>query len=380
MTADILAGTGGIDASIGYETHRPENAGPAFDDSLFFFSFFVNAKVSMADLIAVGAAMAMGTCGGAPVALRGGRIDATGPGRQGVPEPETDIRTTLADMARAGFNQEDAIALTVCGHTMGGVHHATFPQVVPESAVGPNNADGRVAWDDTVANFDDNVAMQYVRGESTDPLVVTTNKTVQSDLRLFSSDRNATIRRLAASPEKFQSTCADLFARMLNTVPRGVTLTPVLDPRELKYHNLTLNVDWSGKLTLGGYIRYIEAPGNAPAPKSLTITVIDRFGQRTPTNVVATTDHVDRGNAIYGPVFQYPFAVSFAGSSGLSGIQIGGQRLPLQDNLFVVPTLSSVSPGIAAFNFSEGPHEFTFNITAAVSAIIPYLPFHLQPY
>jgi len=59
----------------------------------------------------------------------------------------------LAGFAGAGFNQADAIGLTACGHTMGGVHHANFPDVVPESAVGPDNADGRIAFDDTVAVF-----------------------------------------------------------------------------------------------------------------------------------------------------------------------------------------------------------------------------------
>lgn len=45
-TASVAAGTGGLDASVGFETTRHENAGPAINDSLFFFSFFVNAKTS----------------------------------------------------------------------------------------------------------------------------------------------------------------------------------------------------------------------------------------------------------------------------------------------------------------------------------------------
>lgn len=45
-TADVKAGTGGIDASIGLETLRPENSGSAMNDSLGFFAPFVNAHVS----------------------------------------------------------------------------------------------------------------------------------------------------------------------------------------------------------------------------------------------------------------------------------------------------------------------------------------------
>ena len=371
MTADVAAGTGGIDASIGFETLRPENVGVAFNDTLFFFSFFINAKVSTADLIAIGAAMATGACGGPQIPLRGGRIDASGPGPSGVPEPESDVKTTLADFSGAGFNQEDAIGLTACGHTMGGVHHDEFPQIIPESAIGVDNAAGRIAFDDTVANFDNNVVQDYISGTGNrgGPLVTTTNKTVQADLRLFSSDGNATIQKLAQSRDNFRSTCTSLFTRMLDTVPKGVTLTPPIDPGSVKYSNLSLNVDWTGKATLSGFLRYIEVAGSASAPTSLTVTVIDRDGSVSENSVKVTTDYKDFSNGVYGPTFHYPFTISFPGSSGLSGVEVGDQRFPLQDSLFVVPTLSSVSPGLAAFNITDPAHEFTFNITAAVSLL-----------
>ena len=342
MTADVKAGTGGIDASIGFETFRPENVGVAFNDSMGFFSIFMNAKTSVADLIALGTAMSIGACGGPPIPLRGGRVDAVGPGPSGVPEPETDIKTTLAEFSSAGFSQEDSIGLTACGHTMGGVHYSNFPQVVPESSVGVNNSGGRVAFDDTVANFDINVVQQYIQGNGArgGPLVTTSNKTVQSDLRLYSSDGNTTVRKLGQSMEQFQSTCTTLISRMLDTVPRGVTL------------------------------RYIQVRGFQNAPTSLKVTVIDRNGHLSESSVNAITDLVDNGNGVYGPTFHYPFTVSFAGSSGLSGIEAGTQKLPLQDSLFVVPALSSVSPGLATYNILDPTHEFTFNITAAVSLIL----------
>lgn len=64
--------------------------------------------------------MAIGTCGGPPIPLRGGRVDATEAGPSGVCQPETDLQTTLASFSGAGFNQADTISLTACGHTMGG--------------------------------------------------------------------------------------------------------------------------------------------------------------------------------------------------------------------------------------------------------------------
>lgn len=39
------------------------------------------------------------------------------------------------------------------------------------------------------------------------------------------------------------------------TVPRGVSLTPAIDPRALKHANITLNIDWSGQMTLSGFFR-----------------------------------------------------------------------------------------------------------------------------
>lgn len=46
ITANVTAGTGGIDASIGFETGREENKGSAFNDSFTFWGGFVNSYVS----------------------------------------------------------------------------------------------------------------------------------------------------------------------------------------------------------------------------------------------------------------------------------------------------------------------------------------------
>lgn len=374
-TADVAAGTGGIDASVGFETHRPENVGVAFNDSLFVFSFSFNAKASMADLIALGAALAIGTCGGPAIPLRVGRVDATQAGPSGVCEPETDLKTTLSSFSKAGFNQADTIALTACGHTMGGVRHSTFPQIVPASAVEPENLDGRIAFDDTVGNYDSNTVQQYLSGTGNrgGPLVTTANKSVQSDLRLFESDKNATIKDLAKSPAHFASKCASVISRMIDTVPKGVSLSPAIDPRALRHANITLNVDWSGQMTLSGFFRYIETTGSPPAPKSFKVSLIDRTGHVTRTT---TTDAIgnlatDIGNGVYGPTFRYPFSLTFPATTGLAGISVNGQRFPLQDSLFVVPALSSVEPGLADYNILDPTHAFTFNVTTALLTSSP---------
>jgi hypothetical protein len=46
ITANVQAGTGGIDASIGFETLRAGNTGTSINDSLTFFNQYMNADVS----------------------------------------------------------------------------------------------------------------------------------------------------------------------------------------------------------------------------------------------------------------------------------------------------------------------------------------------
>ena len=214
----------------------------------------------MSDLIALGTVMAVGACGGPHIEMKGGRVDATAAGPSGVPEPETDIQDTLDDFSNAGFVTDDAITLTACGHSMGGVHRSTFPQVVPASAVSSTNTDGRLAFDETVSVFDYDIVNDYVHGtgDQGGPLVTTANKTVNSDYRIYNSDSNGTMTRLAASADYFASQCSDIFQRMIETVPGGVTLTTAVDPTSttnLRPYGIALNVDWKGDMNLTGSLR-----------------------------------------------------------------------------------------------------------------------------
>lgn len=38
-------------------------------------------------------------------------------------------------------------------------------------------------------------------------------------------------------------------------VTKGVELTPVLDPALLKHYNISLNIDWSGTMSLSGFFK-----------------------------------------------------------------------------------------------------------------------------
>lgn len=374
VTANIYTESGGLDASIGFETTRAENVGIAFADALTFFSYFISNRVSMSDLIALGVVTAVGNCGGPHIPMRGNRIDATVAGPSGVPEPETDLQTTLVDFSNAGFNEDDTIALTTCGHTMGGVHGNTFPQVVGTSAESSTNADGRVPFDETVGVFDITVVNDYVHstGAKGGPLVTTTNVTVQSDLRLYESDGNATMERISSGGAAyFAAQCSSLFQRMIETVPSTVTLTPAIDPTtttNLKPYSIYLSVDWKGNMVLSGLFRYVQVAGAAAAPSSLTITLISRAGKTTTTTVTAPISSSDTGTGIYGPTHSYTFTLSFPSTVGLSGLSTNGQTFTFQDTMFVVPTLSYVSPSPMTFSTTTAMNTisaFSVNTTVA---------------
>ncbi|KAJ6555609.1 hypothetical protein DFH09DRAFT_1318014 [Mycena vulgaris] len=74
-------------------------------------------------------------------------------------------------------------------------------------------------FDSTFVIFDNNVAAEYISGTTQNPLVVGLNDTTNS------------------------STYAELLARMLDTVPRGVQLTEVITPLPVKPSGLELIFD-----------------------------------------------------------------------------------------------------------------------------------------
>ncbi|KAJ8077802.1 hypothetical protein PM082_002236 [Marasmius tenuissimus] len=119
------------------------------------------------------------------------------------------------------------IALVACGHSLGGVQCDDFLEIINSPV--PKN----IQLFDNTSEFENTVVTGYLQSVTHSPLVAGPNTTTNSDLRIFSSDGNATMQSLA-SPEAFESTCAALFERMINTVPKGVKLTKVVEPIKTK--------------------------------------------------------------------------------------------------------------------------------------------------
>jgi len=135
-TADVQAGIGGIDASIAYEAllNRSENVGSGIPTSIQFFQIAQTPRVSMADIIAMGALQAVQSCSAGKIILpfRAGRINAESAGPAGVPEPHQDLDSHTKAFARQNFTVSEMIAVVACGHTLGGVHGVDFPEIVPK--------------------------------------------------------------------------------------------------------------------------------------------------------------------------------------------------------------------------------------------------------
>ncbi|KAH8101425.1 heme peroxidase [Cristinia sonorae] len=252
-TYNSTDGTGGLDGSIRFpeELSRSENAGDGFTNTLRFITPGLNRYFSVADGIAMAAVVAIEMCGGPAIPFRGGRIDALKPNDPGVPEPQQSIEEHISNFARQGFTQEEMISLVACGHTFGGVQHTAFPDIAPPSN-DANNTSGNAPFDSTFVEFDNKIATEYLDGTTKNPLVVGHNSTTNSDLRIFSSDNNAT---MFSDPAVFRSTCSSLFARMIDTVPKGIILSDVITPILFKPVEVQLVWVGGGNVELWGQVR-----------------------------------------------------------------------------------------------------------------------------
>ncbi|ESK85612.1 wsc domain containing protein [Moniliophthora roreri MCA 2997] len=340
ITHDKDSGTGGLDASLIYELDRPENEGVAgINDTFGFFASFHNPRASMSDLVALGVYASVKECGGPTVPFRGGRIDATGPGPAGVPEPSTNLETTTARFAKAGFSREDMIAMVACGHTIGGVHGKNHPDIT-----GNNGVDNFPKFDSTTGKYDNNVVTEFLNNNTTNPLVVAANVALNSDKRIFEADGNVTMRSLA-DPSTFRSACASILERMINTVPSTVTLTDVIQPIDIKPGDgMQVYLENPSSIHLEGQIRVRTTERQAPA--SVIMPYRDGKGNACDTCTITTAPATFRDGTCsgYGESFKfYEFSASISLESSISSFNVvfasethdnGGNGFPIRTEMF----------------------------------------------
>ncbi|KAL6886068.1 heme peroxidase [Trichoderma evansii] len=367
-TADVVAGTGGIDASIGFEVNRDENPGVGFNETLINLAAFLTPRSSMADLIALGAVFAANGCsnGSVEIPFRAGRVDATGPGASGVPKPEETLDEHITSFQRQGFTPQEMIGLVACGHTLGGVHGVDFPEIVP--VVNDPATDQNTQTFDTTNSgmtaFDNTVAVQFVNNVTQNPLAFGHNETTNSDARIFNSDGGEVIGKMADSASYFYQTCTTLLERMINTVPKGVTLTDPIQPITVKPSKLFATINSNGTMTMSGTIRLI-GPVTANPNRTVRIHFHPRSGEScTDTNdctVSSNVASVGSAHVMYGnpplTFWWYQFSTVVPITQGVSGFDVevvdnnngvtnstmyknGGQGFPFDDMIVTQPKLS----------------------------------------
>ncbi|KAH6671975.1 heme peroxidase [Halenospora varia] len=363
ITADLAAGTGGLDASIGFESLRAENVGLHFvNDTIGIFASFVSAYTSMADLIALGLHATLMSCDPVPrlIKLKVGRIDATGPGPEGVPKPTDDLNTTLTAFEKAGFSQTEAIQSVACGHSLGAVHQMNFPDIIPASVVTSTNLDGGSNFDSTPAIFDATNINEYLNGTGNagGPLVVGFNSTTNSDLRLFSSDNNATMLALTEA-QKFQDTCYTIFEKMLDTVPSNVVLSEVIGPRTWTMGEMHADLRSDGGVVFSGSITW----------HSLTETPITKANYTYSTSnggdvgVLSSAIGVSSIRHGFGTITKYSFS-NMLNTTDITGISVmnGLYTTPVDLSMFIL--LSQTKRG---GSISAGP---AYVVRAAILTIL----------
>ncbi|KAH6887528.1 heme peroxidase [Thelonectria olida] len=323
ITHDSRKKTGGLDGSIWFGLERTENGGRASNNTFNFFNFLYSTKASAADLLAMSVIVSHSSCGGTTkIPFRYGRIDADEAGVAGVPEAHTPLKTMLSRFATAGLSHEDMITLVACGHTLGGVHSVNFPEI-SNGDTNPYN-DTVTTFDSSPYVFDNTIATEYVKGTTTNPLVIGSNETVNSDKRIFSSDKNRTISNLARKPSAFEAKCAKIFNRMIDTVPKDVKLSSPIEAIDIKPNITKLYVNGEGSLAFSGRVRVRTTEGakkgRDPTDLSVHLTYANRKGKGA-TKV--ETEHAGDSTGLYGETFAwYEFDTIIDSSEGISKFNI----------------------------------------------------------
>lgn len=365
-THNVDDGTGGMDGSIVYELGRPENFGLGFNQTLNDFEAFPNKLVSRADVISIAAIMAVATCDGPVIPFRAGRVDVWAGGATGAPEPQDDLPTLTESFRKQGFNQAEMIKLVACGHTMGGVRSSDFPQLVPPD---PNSVNPVFDDFDTTMAFDNAVVTQYLDGSTKNILVVGTNQTMNSDLRVFQSDGNSTMKSLGDATV-FKTECQSILGRMLDVVPQNVTLTDEITLLPAKVNNAQLTFQ-KNQLVFKSTFRLTQPTNTtANAKRNVTMLWCNKYGDNKncagKTNIASSVSKTSQNSDDVSPITKnlgyyflfYDFVVPINSNVSISKFWFkvdemdgstpttynnGGSGYPIdQDQVLFIPKLSHV--------------------------------------
>ena len=248
----------------------------------------------------------------------------------------------------------DMITMVACGHTLGGVHNSDFPEIT-----GDTTADEVHMFEGGESNsvFDNAVVTEYLDGSTDNTLVSGSNDTTNSDKRVFAADGNVTMEALADAAA-FQTKCADILERMINTVPSTVTLTDVIEPIEVKPYIEAMAVNSDGKIAFEGRIRP-RVTERQSDDITLHLTYADRSGANSSTAIETTRATLKGGisSGLHRESFAwYEFATTLDPDVGISKFNVhlasagatevidnGGNGFPLDDAILYQETQSCLN-------------------------------------
>ncbi len=340
-----------------FETGRSENTGPAFHTTFIFLQEHLTVKTSIADLLALSMYASVRGCGGPIVPIRGGRVDAEAAGPNGVPQPENPTGTFVAQFERMGFNVQEMIDATACGHTIGGVHSAQHPLIVP---VGTAPNEYKLLDDPTQAasKFDERIAADFVLGNTTNPMVGGSALRYKrdSDFRIYTFDSNVTIRQLA-DPDTFRARCAVSMAKLIDTVPASVQLSDVIVPYDVKPINAQLTLLPGGsQVSFTGEIRVRATTAGASTVAIAYKSRAKGVGGTILTTVAGTGGGFDDSFTFFA------FSGTIPASSGISSFVVtvdgetwdnNGAGFPMQDTVIYQKPQSCVDQNTDEANMRQ---------------------------
>jgi hypothetical protein len=265
-----------------------------------------------------------------------------------------------------GFTNEEMIQVTACGHTIGGVHEAEFPDVVPVGST----PDGMSPLDSSEAVFDNRIVTEYLDGNTTNPLVVGPAARIDkhADFKVFNSDGNATMNGLTDA-ETFKEVCKTVLQKMIDVVPPGVSLTDPIEPYMVKPVDLQLTLTVGGTaLLFTGYIRVKITALDEGAVDNIRITYKNRAGGSDCGSgsciIESTVQGVGQG---FDDTFSFfPIEATIPATTGISSFTVkvvfadgteeeydnNGNQYPLQDDVFFQAPQSCVRGSTGALTIA----------------------------
>jgi catalase (peroxidase I) len=198
---------GGTDGSLQFEADRSENAG--LGSTIWFYKDIQakHPKVSMADIMVIGAAMALRAAGGPKCRFQIGRVDATEANAEGLlPDTHHSLPKLVKQFDRMGLRKVDLLTLASGAHSLGGVSYKNFPSVEQSPQDVPLE-EQTTQFDDTPGQFDTNIFKKILDNSA----ILPSDKIMNTD-----KDMREKMNDFIKEPKDFKNQFCESFHKMVN--------------------------------------------------------------------------------------------------------------------------------------------------------------------